>query len=132
AVDGLIPAETVPVLPLYDRTWLIGTALEAVFKNLVEGGLVVGAVLVLFLGNVRAAAIVAAIIPLSLLATFIGLTLRGIPANLLSLGAMDFGIIVDGAVIVVENVFRRLSGQAIRRDRSSLRDAILEATVAVG
>ena len=61
----------------------------------------------LFLGNLRAAAIVALMIPLSLLATFIGLTWRGIPANLLSLGAMDFGIIVDGAVIVVENVFRR-------------------------
>ena len=66
-------------------------------------------VLLLFLGNLRAAAIVALVIPLSLLATFLGLTWVGIPANLLSLGAMDFGIIVDGAVIVVENVFRRLS-----------------------
>ena len=64
---------------------------------------------VLFLGSFRAAAIVAVMIPLSLLATFIGLTIRGIPANLLSLGAMDFGIIVDGAVIVVENIFRQLS-----------------------
>ena len=124
--------KTVQVIPFYDRTWLIDTTLKTVFKNLLEGAMLVGAVLLLFLGNVRAAAIVAAIIPLSLLATFIGLTLRGIPANLLSLGAMDFGIIVDGAVIVVENVFRRLSGQAIRGDRSSLRDAILEATVAVG
>ena len=131
-LNASILPKTVQVIPFYDRTWLIDTTLKTVFKNLLEGAMLVGAVLLLFLGNVRAAAIVAAIIPLSLLATFIGLTLRGIPANLLSLGAMDFGIIVDGAVIVVENVFRRLSGQAIRRDRSSLRDAILEATVAVG
>jgi len=131
-LNASILPKTVQVIPFYDRTWLIDTTLKTVFKNLLEGAMLVGAVLLLFLGNVRAAAIVAVIIPLSLLATFIGLTLRGIPANLLSLGAMDFGIIVDGAVIVVENVFRRLSGQAIRRDRSSLRDAILEATVAVG
>jgi len=131
-LNASILPKTVQVIPFYDRTWLIDTTLKTVFKNLLEGAMLVGAVLLLFLGNVRAAAIVAVIIPLSLLATFIGLTLRGIPANLLSLGAMDFGIIVDGAVIVVENVFRRLSGQAIRRDRSSLRDEILEATVAVG
>ena len=131
-LNASILPKTVQVIPFYDRTWLIDTTLKTVFKNLLEGAMLVGAVLLLFLGNVRAAAIVAVIIPLSLLATFIGLTLRGIPANLLSLGAMDFGIIVDGAVIVVENVFRRLSGQAIRGDRSSLRDAILEATVAVG
>ena len=74
-----------------------------------EGALLVLLVLFLFLGNFRSAAIVAVVIPLSLLATFLGLKIKGIPANLLSLGAMDFGIIVDGAVIVVENVFRRLS-----------------------
>ena len=72
---------------------------------------------VLFLGNLRAAAIVALIIPLSLLGTFIGLTFLGIPANLLSLGAMDFGIIVDGAVIVVENMFRRLGERSTRTRR---------------
>ena len=72
-------------------------------------------VLWLFLGNLRAAAIVALIIPLALLATFIGLQLRGISANLLSLGAMDFGIIVDGAVIVMENIFRRLADEQHRR-----------------
>ena len=90
-------------------------------------------VLYVFLGSLRAAGIVAVMIPLSLLATFIGLTIRGIPANLLSLGAMDFGIIVDGAVIVVENVFRRLS-RARRPRRSSRRRAtiILDATVQVG
>src|SRR5262249_49389907 len=92
----------------------------------------VAAVLVLFLANVRAAAIVALLIPLSLLSTFIGLTWRGIPANLLSLGAMDFGIIVDGAVIVVENVFRKLSEREHRTDRAAVRRLVLEATTEVG
>jgi len=81
---------------------------------------------------VRAAGIVAVVIPLALLATFIGLRVRGIPANLLSLGAMDFGIIVDGAVIVVENVFRTLANQGPARDRESVRQAILDATAQVG
>ena len=99
----------VTMVPYYDRTWLIDTTLHTVFKNLMEGALLVMLVLYLFLGNLRAASIVAIIIPLALLATFIGLTVKGIPANLLSLGAMDFGIIVDGAVIVVENVFRRMA-----------------------
>ena len=94
--------------PFYDRSWLIGKTLKTVFSNLLEGALLVTVVLYLFLADLRAAAIVAVIIPLALLGTFIGLTLIGIPANLLSLGAMDFGIIVDGAVIVIENIFRRL------------------------
>ena len=106
--DTILP-KGVSIVPFYDRTWLIHTTLETVFKNLTEGALLVTLVLLLFLGNLRAALIVAAVIPLSLLATFLGLTWRGIPANLLSLGAMDFGIIVDGAVIVVENIFRHLA-----------------------
>ena len=89
-------------------------------------------VLLLFLGNIRAAAIVAVVIPLSLLATFIGLTWRGIPANLISLGAMDFGIIVDGAVIVVENVFRRLGELKPGSDKKAFRNAIEHATIEVG
>jgi heavy metal efflux system protein len=121
----------VKVDAFYDRTWLIGTTLHTVFHNLGEGALLVAVVLLLFLGNLRAAAIVAIVIPLSLLATFIGLTWRGIPANLLSLGAMDFGIIVDGAVIVVENVFRRLS-DGKTRDLAALRDTIIDATAEVG
>src|SRR5207245_2317878 len=80
----------------------------------------------------RAAFIVATMIPLSLLATFIGLTWRGIPANLLSLGAMDFGIIVDGAVIVVENIFRKLSEQDHSMNRDKLRDLVLHAAAEVG
>ena len=116
----------------YDRTWLIHTTLKTVFKNLFEGASLVTAVLVLFLGNLRAAAIVAMMIPLSLLATFLGLTWRGIPANLLSLGAMDFGIIVDGAVIIVENVFRKLSEHEHKTDRQTVRHLILEAAAEVG
>src|SRR4029077_4467406 len=116
----------------YDRSRLIDTTLSTVFRNLLEGALLVSVVLYLFLGNLRAAGIVAVMLPLSLLATFIGLTIRGIPANLLSLGAMDFGIIVDGAVIVVENVFRRLAAIKGSNDPELRRATILEATIQVG
>jgi cobalt-zinc-cadmium resistance protein CzcA len=122
----------VKIAPFYDRTWLINTTLHTVFKNLAEGAMLVTFVLLLFLGNLRAALIVAIMIPLSLLATFIGLTWRGIPANLLSLGAMDFGIIVDGAVIVVENIFRKLSEQEHSTARDKVRDLILNAAAEVG
>jgi cobalt-zinc-cadmium resistance protein CzcA len=125
----------VKIVPYYDRSWLISTTLTTVFRNLLEGGLLVTLVLYVFLRNGRAAGIVALMIPLSLLATFIGLRLRGIPANLLSLGAMDFGIIVDGAVIVVENVFRTLAERktdGVKPERESIRRAILDATVQVG
>ena len=129
----------VAIVPFYDRSWLIGKTLNTVFKNLFEGAALVAIVLYLFLANFRAAAIVTLIIPLSLLSTFLGLTFVGIPANLLSLGAMDFGIIVDGAVIVVENVVRRLSMQEEfhdatvdkREDRFRMR-TIIEAAVEVG
>lgn len=122
----------VKIVPYYDRAWLIGTTLHTVFKNLAEGAVLVTVVLLLFLGNIRAAAIVALMIPLSLLATFLGLSWRGIPANLLSLGAMDFGIIVDGAVIVVENIVRRLSERETTPHPKGLRDTILQATGEVG
>ena len=127
--SGVLPTG-VKIVPFYDRTWLIDKTLKTVFTNLLEGALLVTVVLVLFLGNLRAAFIVAAIIPLSLLSTFLGLTWVGIPANLLSLGAMDFGIIVDGAVIVVENVFRKLSEEA--HDRTPRLQKILDAAVEVG
>ncbi len=122
----------VQIVSFYDRTWLIGKTLRTVFTNLAEGAVLVTLVLLLFLGNFRAAAIVALVIPLSLLATFLGLTWVGIPANLLSLGAMDFGIIVDGAVIVVENIFRKLSAVHGELDRPLRIERILEATVEVG
>ena len=131
-LNSSILPKGVKVVSYYDRTWLIDTTLHTVFKNLAEGAMLVTFVLLLFLGNLRAAAIVAVMIPLSLLATFIGLTWRGIPANLLSLGAMDFGIIVDGAVIVVENVFRRLGEIKENADRRTFAAVIERATVEVG
>ena len=120
----------VELVPYYDRAWLIGSTLKTVFKNLGEGALLVCLVLFLFLGQIRPAAIVALLIPLSLLATFIGLTIKGIPANLLSLGAMDFGIIVDGAVIVVENIFRHASHE--RHRYGSFKELVVEAAAQVG
>src|SRR5215468_4806546 len=136
ALNTSVLPKGVQVTPIYDRTWLIGTTLRTVFRNLTEGALLVTAVLLLFLGNLRAALIVAITIPLSLLATFLGLTFRGIPANLLSLGAMDFGIIVDGSVIVVENIFRKLSEHSHQRgfshDLSSIKSIVLDATNEVG
>src|SRR5438094_5424376 len=111
--------ETVTIEPFYNRTWFIDTTLHTVFKNLLEGATLVTGVLLVFLGSLRAALIVALMIPLSLLATFTGLTLRGIPANLLSLGAMDFGIFVDGAVIVVETIFRKLAELSTHQRDSS-------------
>ncbi|MEI9812186.1 MAG: efflux RND transporter permease subunit [Acidobacteriota bacterium] len=120
----------VQLVPYYDRAWLIDNTLHTVFKNLGEGAALVCIVLYLFLGRIRPAAIVAVVIPLALLATFIGLTIKGIPANLLSLGAMDFGIIVDGAVIVVENIFRHASHE--RHRYSSFKELVAEAASQVG
>jgi cobalt-zinc-cadmium resistance protein CzcA len=99
----------VQIVPFYDRTWLMGKTLATVFRNLVEGALLVSLVLYLFLSNFRASLAVVVVIPLALLSTFLGLKFMGVPANLLSLGAMDFGIIVDGAVIVIENIMHRLA-----------------------
>ncbi|HXI28424.1 MAG TPA: CusA/CzcA family heavy metal efflux RND transporter, partial [Vicinamibacterales bacterium] len=130
AINGSGLPKPAKIVAFYDRTQLIDTTLHTVFRNLLEGALLVGLVLFLFLGNLRAAGIVAVVIPLSLLSTFIGLRLRGIPANLLSLGAMDFGIIVDGAVIVLENVFRHLHEQ--REQLRAPRAIVLEAAAEVG
>ena len=129
--DSVLPAG-VKLIPFYDRSWLISKTLKTVFMNLLEGALLVTLVLYLFLADLRAAAIVASIIPLALLGTFIGLSAVGIPANLLSLGAMDFGIIVDGAVIVIENIFRRL-GEAHRDgDHRPQSRTIQEAVIEIG
>lgn len=94
---------------VYDRTILVDKAVATVQKNLLEGALLVVAVLFLLLGNIRAALITAAVIPLAMLATITGMVRTGVSANLMSLGALDFGLIVDGAVIIVENAIRRLS-----------------------
>lgn len=94
---------------VYDRTILVDKTIATVQKNLLEGALLVIVVLFLLLGNVRAALITAAVIPLSMLATLTGMVQAGVSANLMSLGALDFGLIVDGAVIIVENAIRRLA-----------------------
>ena len=88
---------------VYDRTVLIDKAISTVKKNLVEGALLVIAILFLFLGNIRAAIITATVIPLAMLFTFTGMVSNKVSANLMSLGALDFGIIIDGAVVIVEN-----------------------------
>ncbi|BBM03668.1 efflux RND transporter permease subunit [Microbulbifer sp. GL-2] len=99
----------IKVEAVYDRTTLVDKAIATVQKNLVEGALLVIVVLFLLLGNIRAAFITAAVIPLSMLATIFGMVQTGVSANLMSLGALDFGLIVDGAVIIVENAIRRLA-----------------------
>lgn len=99
----------VKIETVYDRTVLVEKAIKTVQKNLVEGAILVIVILFIFLGNIRAALIVACIIPLSMLFTLTGMAQQRISANLMSLGALDFGIIVDGAVVIVENCIRRLA-----------------------
>lgn len=101
--------EGIVVEAVYDRTSLVDKAVATVTKNLVEGALLVIVILFLLLGNLRAALITAAVIPLSMLLTMTGMVKAGVSANLMSLGALDFGLIVDGAVIIVENCVRRLA-----------------------
>lgn len=127
---GLPPG--VKIVPFYDRTWLMGKTMTTVFHNLVEGALLVSLVLYLFLSNLRASLAVVVVIPLALLATFLGLKIMGVPANLLSLGAMDFGIIVDGAVIVIENIMHRLEKDSENMPDSERRQVIIDAANEVG
>jgi len=101
--------EGVVAQTVYDRTILVDKAINTVKKNLVEGALLVIAILFLFLGNIRAALITALVIPLAMLFTFTGMVSNKVSANLMSLGALDFGIIIDGAVVIVENCVRRLA-----------------------
>jgi len=115
---------------VYDRTELVDKTLATVEKNLLEGALLVIAVLFLLLRNIRAALLTAAVIPLAMLMTITGMVQTKTTANLMSLGALDFGLIVDGAVIIVENCLRRLS-EAGRNGRQELRErlpVVLSAT----
>ncbi|MDT0636105.1 CusA/CzcA family heavy metal efflux RND transporter [Spectribacter hydrogenoxidans] len=135
--------EGIRVNPIYDRTSLVDKTIATVQKNLAEGALLVIAVLFLLLGNIRAALITAAVIPLAMLATMTGMVRAGVSGNLMSLGALDFGLIVDGAVIIVENCLRRLGeaqrrvGTALKRDerlvilRSAATEVIRPATFGV-
>ncbi|MCO5340789.1 efflux RND transporter permease subunit [Delftia tsuruhatensis] len=116
---GLPPG--VKAITVYDRTNLVDKAIATVKKNLVEGAALVVVILFLFLGNLRAALITALIIPLSMLFTFTGMVHYKVSANLMSLGALDFGIIIDGAVVIVENCVRRLAHAQEARGRSLTR-----------
>lgn len=107
----------VTATPVYDRTVLVNKTIATVQKNLLEGAILVIVVLFLFLGNLRAALLSAMVIPLSLLATFTGMVQGGISGNLMSLGALDFGLIVDGALIIVENCILRLAESQHQRGR---------------
>jgi cobalt-zinc-cadmium resistance protein CzcA len=97
----------VKAISVYDRTALVDRTIKTVSKNLIEGALLVIVVLFLLLGNIRAALITAAVIPLAMLFTVFGMVRGGVSGNLMSLGALDFGLIVDGAVIIIENCLRR-------------------------
>ena len=116
---GLPPGVTIETY--YDRSELVERTIRTVATNLIEGGALVIVVLLLLLGNLRGGLLVAAVIPLSLLATFIAMRFFGVSGNLMSLGALDFGLIIDGAIVVIENVSRRLSetgatGRAAQRE----------------
>jgi cobalt-zinc-cadmium resistance protein CzcA len=127
SLAGNLPAN-VQVQPVYDRTELVDFVIDTVRKNLFEGGLLVIAVLFLFLGNMRAAALVALAIPLSLLFAFAGMWRFGISASLLSLGAIDFGMVVDSSVVMIENCVRHLAhdDQSKRTRLEIIREAAVE------
>jgi len=131
--EGL--GDGVRISPFYDRTELVDTTLKTVGRNLLEGALLVVFVLYIFLLDLRASLIVAAVIPLSLLTAFLYLRMRGMSANLLSMGAIDFGIIVDGSVVIVESIVHHLSAHShdasdagadmvLRRIRASIAEVV--------
>jgi cobalt-zinc-cadmium resistance protein CzcA len=126
AIRGSLPAG-VTIDTFYDRTELVERTVNTVERNLIEGGLLVIAVLLLMLGNLRGGLIVASAIPLSMLFAFIGMVRAGVSGNLMSLGAIDFGLIVDGSVVMVENVFRLMSDK--RSEGRPTVDLIREATL---
>ena len=131
-------AEIEPTLPegvtievFYDRTELIARTIHTVETSLLEGGVLVIAVLLLTLGNMRGGLIVAVAIPLSMLFAFTGMLLAGVSGNLMSLGAIDFGLIVDGSVVMIENVVR-IVGEKRKRGEKVDDSTILAAAREVG
>jgi heavy metal efflux system protein len=120
-IQKTLPAG-VKATPVYDRTLLVDRTIGTVEKNLAEGALLVIVILFALLGNFRAALITAAVIPIAMLMTITGMVRGGVSGNLMSLGALDFGLIVDGAVIVVENCLRRLGEAQHRLGRLLSRD----------
>ncbi|HZJ53188.1 MAG TPA: efflux RND transporter permease subunit, partial [Myxococcaceae bacterium] len=128
-IDRNLAPEGVKLDPFYDRTDLVGTTLRTVGHNLLEGAVLVTLVLFVFLLDLRAALVVGTLIPLSLLTSFIYLHLRGMSANLLSMGAVDFGVIVDGGVVIVEAILARMV--LFRSSGESVEQKIRDATTAV-
>jgi len=121
AIDAMKPSLAklgVEVSPFYDRTELVQKTIRTVARSLLEGGILVVVVLFLMLRNLRAGLIVSSVIPLSMLAAFIGMRRFGVSGNLMSLGAIDFGLIVDGSVIVVENAVRMIAERSHHLGRS--------------
>ncbi len=122
----------VRIRPFYDQGDVVTRTTHTVFKNLIEGALLVTAILFLFLRNARASLITASVIPLSLLGAFLAMKRFGLSANLMSLGALDFGLIVDASVVMVENFVRRLHASRVSPDRSELLDTLRTAAFEVG
>ncbi|MES2743251.1 MAG: CusA/CzcA family heavy metal efflux RND transporter [Pseudomonadota bacterium] len=129
AIKSTLPAG-ITVVPTLDRSLLVMATIGTVAKNLAEGALLVIAILFALLGNWRAAFIAALVIPLSLLMSAIGMNALGISGNLMSLGALDFGLIIDGAVIIVENTLRRLAERQRREARPLALQERLDEVVA--
>ncbi len=124
--------ENIEVKTLYNRTYLVDATLHTIEKNLVEGAILVVVILLLLLGNLRAAVIVACAIPLSMLFAVTGMVENKVSANLLSLGAVDFGIIVDGAVVFVENIVRRASEEQEKKGRKLTNEERINVISAAG
>ena len=99
--------------PYYDSTLLVSEVMQTVRNNLLEGGFLVIAVLFMFLGDLRAGVIVALAIPLSMLVAFSGMMQAGLSGNLMSLGAIDFGLLVDGSVVMIDSILRRLAKKGV-------------------
>ncbi|HEY7238735.1 MAG TPA: CusA/CzcA family heavy metal efflux RND transporter [Burkholderiales bacterium] len=129
-LNGKILPKGMQIVPFYDRTLLVSNTLSTVNTNLLHGFLLVLAVAWLFFRSLTGSLIVAAVIPLALLGAFLGLYLLGMPANLISMGAIDFGILVDGAVVLVENVLHSLQHERPRTRREMLR-LVIASTEAV-
>ena len=128
--------EGVEIVPYYDRTSLVNRTIGTVGKHLAEGALLVIVVLLILLVNLRAGLVLASVIPLAMMFAFIGMWLTGQSANLMSLGAIDFGLVVDGSLIIVENVLRRIGvmqkdGGAKGLSREAFRDLVYEGTLEV-
>jgi cobalt-zinc-cadmium resistance protein CzcA len=128
-VNASLPTDIV-IQPVLDRTGLVNSTIKTVAKNLSEGALLVIVVLFLLLGNFRAALIAALVIPVTMLLTSFGMLQGGVSANLMSLGALDFGLIVDGAVIIVENALRRIAERQHHYGRTLSTDERLSVVAA--